>query len=62
MPAREDVLGWLTAVHQDSRMLKRLPAVRHWPAQLTADWTSACKAFNPSLAAALHGGDELALM
>jgi hypothetical protein len=31
MPAREDVLGWLTAVHQDSRVLKRLPAVRQCP-------------------------------
>ena len=41
-------------------MLKRLPAVRQWPVELTADWTSACKAFNPSLAAALDGDDELA--
>ncbi len=49
------------AVHQDSRVLKRLPAVARAAHRRLAR-TSACKAFKPSLGAALDGNDELALM
>jgi hypothetical protein len=55
LPTREAVLGWLSTIHQDSRVLKRLPAVRQWSAALSYVWSAACKEFT----SALDGGNDL---
>ena len=39
-----------------------LSPVRQWPAETLVAWTSACRAFTPTLAAALDGKDDLALV
>ena len=33
LPSGEELLGWLSVVHQDSRVLGRLPPVRQWRAE-----------------------------
>ena len=62
LPSREELLGWLSVIHQDSRALGGLPPVRQWPAETQVAWTSACRTFAPTLGTALDVRDELALV